>query len=69
MPRATGAALPTLQHARRQALGSTDAAAAIAIRARDVGQRSRLATASAEQVATWVERVLSAPTLAALLAD
>ena len=35
----------------------------------DVDAEQRLATASAEQIAIWAERVLSAATLAELLAD
>jgi hypothetical protein len=35
----------------------------------DTDIEGRLATASAQQIATWVERVLSAATLTELLAD
>jgi hypothetical protein len=35
----------------------------------DAETERRLATASAEQIATWADRVLSAQTLAELLAD
>jgi hypothetical protein len=35
----------------------------------DIQVEQRLATASAEQIAVWAERVLSAVTLAELMAD
>jgi hypothetical protein len=35
----------------------------------DADTERRLASASADQIATWAERVLSAPSLAEILAD